>query len=123
MKKKVCIMCGKERDGLLIKEDMVLKGLRWIKRNITRNERNYTLVVCKDDFLAYKKKRDGYERKMVIYVSLGIVFLVALALVSDAKLGAIAVGLVITIFLFLLAQLSYMPAVDMPAIRQKAAKK
>jgi predicted RND superfamily exporter protein len=123
MKKKVCIMCAKEKDGLEVKSDFIINAIRWIKRNITKNEKNYTLVVCKDDFLNYKKKRESYERKMVLYVVIGIIFMIALAVVSNAKLGAIAVGLIITLFLFLLAQLSYMPAVDMPQLKVKSIKK
>jgi hypothetical protein len=115
-------MCGKEKDGLLVKDDYVINAIRWVKRNITKSEKNYTLVICKEDFLAYKKKRDSYERKMVIYVVIGIIFLIALSVVSGGKLGAIGVGFIITIFLFLLAQLSYMPAVDMPQIKAKEVK-
>ncbi len=116
-------MCGKEKNGLPVKEDVIIQSLRWVKRNITKNPKNFTLVVCKDDFLVYKKKRDSYERKMVMYVAIGIIFLAALAAVSSQRLGAVGVGLLITLFLLLLAQLSYMPAVEMPAIKEKKQKK
>jgi hypothetical protein len=114
MAKSMCIMCGKERGGLPVIDDPVLRSLRWIKRNITKNPKNFELVVCKECFLNYKKKREGYERKMIIYIVLGIIFTGALAAVADARLSAIAVGLVITLFLLLLAQFSYLPAVKMP---------
>ncbi len=123
MGKNVCIMCMKERPGLTVRGDAILSALRWIKRNVTRNPKNYTLVVCKECFLDYKKKRDSYERKMVIYAVLGIIFLAAITVVSSSKLGAIAVGLVIMLFLFLIAQLSYIPGVNMPETKAKGKPK
>lgn len=109
--KSVCIMCGKERQGLEVKEDNVIGAMRWIKRNITKNSKNYNMVVCKEDFLAYKKKRDGYERKQIMYVGLGLLFMLLLLLFASGRyLGAILYGLGITAFMYLLSLLSYMPS-------------
>ncbi len=113
-KRNMCIICGKEREGLAVRDDAVILGLRWIKRNVTRSAKNYRLVVCKDDFLKYKKGRDSYQRKQMAYVTLGVLFLAGMAFFGHGNLGAIAAGLGIAIFMFLLAQVSYMPAVDMP---------
>lgn len=115
-------MCGEEKDGLPVKDDAMIGTIRWIKRNITKSEKNYRLVVCKEDFLKYKKRRDSYERKQILYVAIGIVFLIALAVASRGSIGAIIVGLVITLFMLLLAQLSYMPAVEMPKAAQTSKK-
>jgi hypothetical protein len=123
MIKTVCIMCGNERDGLVVKDDAIIGALRWIKTNITRNAKNYRLVVCKECFLNYRKKRESYERKMIIYTIIGIIFLVSLAVVSNEKLSAVGVGLLIIILLLLLAQLSYVPAVSMPKARAESKPK
>jgi hypothetical protein len=123
MKKNACIMCGKEKDGLPVKEDWIIKSIRWVKHNITHSEKNYRLVVCKEDFLDYKKKRDSYERKQILYISIGIIFTVALTITARGALGAIGVGIIIIIFMFLLAQLSYMPGVDLPTLKKKPSKK
>lgn len=123
-KKSVCIVCGKERDGLEVKEDSMLGIMRWIKKNITKSPKNYRLVVCKDDFLAYKKKKDGYDRKQVIYVSLGILFLIILLAFSHGRfLGAFFYGAIIIVFLYLLSQLSYVPSVNMPAMATEKKNK
>ncbi len=119
-KKKVCIMCGKEKDGLDVKEDHVIAAMRWVKRNITRNPKNYHMVVCKEDFLAYKKKRDSFERKRIAYVIIGVVFTVLLLSFARGRfLGAIVYGGAVIIFMYLLSLLSYMPAVELPPEVQK----
>ena len=115
MKKTVCIICGKEKNGLQVKDDYVLETLRWIKTNITKNVKNYNLVVCKEDFLTYQKKRDGFERKEIIYGAIGVIFLIALIITSQGNIGAVFVGLAVTIGLLALAHVSYIPAVELPA--------
>ena len=35
-RKVVCIICGKEKDGIPVKIDSIIKAIRWIKTNITR---------------------------------------------------------------------------------------
>lgn len=118
--KSVCIMCGQEQDGLEVKDDSILRALRWIKTNITRSPKNYRLVVCKEDFLKYKKRKDSYDRKQIAYVALGVVFLVVLIAFANGRfLSAFFYGAIVVIFLYLLAQLSYIPAVDMPKIAQQ----
>lgn len=116
-------MCGNERPGLPVKEDRTLGALRWFKRNITKNPKNYKLVVCKECYLNYRKKRNSYERKQIIYLVIGILFLVALTLSTRGNLGAIGFGIIIMLFLLLLSQLSYVPAVEMPPIAKSAQKK
>lgn len=94
--------------------------MRWVKRNITKNPKNYRMVVCKDDFLAYKKKRDSYERKRIAYVVIGVIFTVLLLSFANGRfLGAIVYGIGIIAFMYLLSLLSYIPAVDMPAVQEK----
>jgi hypothetical protein len=119
MEKKVCIMCGQEKNGLDVKEDHVIRAMRWVKRNITKNAKNYQMVVCKDDFLKYKKKREGYERKQILYIIIGILFLVLLLIFANGRyLGAIVYGFAIIIFMYLLSLISYMPAVEMPKVQK-----
>jgi len=119
MRKNVCIICSEEKNGLEVKDDWVMDTLRWIKRRFTKNVRNYRLVVCKECFLNYKKKRERYERNQLLYIILGVLFMVTLGITTRGNLGAIGFGFVIIFFLFLLAQLSYMPEVDMPAVKKK----
>lgn len=122
MEKPACIMCGKEKNGLGVRDDFVINSIRWVKRNVTKNSREYKLVVCKECFLNYKKKRESYERKMMIYGALGVIFLAALVVATGGRLGAIGIGLVIVFFLMLLAQFSYVPAVKMPGDSERKPK-
>lgn len=115
MKENRCIICGEKRDGLEVSDDFIIEMIRWIKRNVTKNEKGYRLVVCKDDFLKYKKARDSYQRKQMFYLVLGAVFAFTLILLSGPNiLGAILYGAIIILFLYALAQISYMPALTMP---------
>ncbi|MDE1871084.1 MAG: hypothetical protein KGI06_02480 [Candidatus Micrarchaeota archaeon] len=122
MGKPACIICGKERDGLEVRDDIIIKSLRWIKKNVTKSQKNYRLVVCKDCFLSYRKRRESYERKMMIYGAIGVIFLLALLVSAGGRLGAIGVGILIIIGLLLLAQFSYMPAVKMPDAPKSSGK-
>ena len=117
-----CIICGKSLAGLEVRNDYVISSIRWFKRNVTRNEKGYRLVVCKEDFQKYYKQRKSFERKRGLYVGLGIVFAAALFLLSSFNLYSLAYGLGIIAFLYLLSLVSYIPALDIPAEGKNAAK-
>lgn len=108
--KRGCIICGKEKNGLAIKEDYVIGAMRWFKRNVTKNAKNYTIVVCKDCMLQYKKLRARHVRSRSIYVALGVIFTITLLLASRGSLAALGFGILMTLFLYLLSLVSYMPA-------------
>ncbi len=116
-----CILCGNEKPGIAIREDSILGVYRKVVhafRTVTGrgalNNRNYHLVVCRDDYQKYRKMRSSYVRKEVTYVGIGIVFTALMMIVSPSKLLALLYGLILIAFLFLLAQVSYMPALDIP---------
>jgi cytochrome b subunit of formate dehydrogenase len=118
MKKETrCIICGKELNGLEVKEDYVINAMRWFKRNVTHNEKNYRLVVCKDCYVKYKKARDSYNSKTVSYLAIGVIF-AALLIITGRSLGAVVAGIVIIILMYALSLLSYMPGLK----SEKAAK-
>ncbi len=107
-----CIICGKEVDGLEVKPDHVINAMRWFKRNITHNEKNYRLVVCKDCYVKYKKARDSYNSKTVSYILIGVIF-AALLIITGRDLGAVAAGIGIIILMYVLSLLSYMPGLKL----------
>ncbi|MCL4387559.1 hypothetical protein M1567_00175 [Candidatus Marsarchaeota archaeon] len=115
MKKETrCIICGKELNGLEVKEDNVIRAMRWFKRNVTHNEKNYRLVVCKDCYVKYKKARDSYNSKTVSYLAIGVIF-AALLIITGRSLGALAAGIAIIILMYALSLLSYMPGLKQQA--------
>lgn len=116
MAKKGCMICGKEKSGLDIQEDYVLHAMRWFKRNVTKNAKNYKIVVCKECLPQYKKLRAKFTRRRAIYTGLGIVFTATLFLVSDGKsLGIVIYGLAMTVFLYILSLAYYLPALKDPS--------
>jgi hypothetical protein len=115
-----CIICGEKRNGLEVSGDHVMAAIRWFKRNVTRNEKGYRLVVCRDCYLKYKKARDSYQRKQAGYVILGVAITLVFVAFSTNRPMALLVGCVLTAFLYLLSQLSYMPGVILP--KAKAEK-
>jgi hypothetical protein len=112
-----CIICGNEAPGLVVREDYVIGAMRWLKRNVTHNEKGYKLVVCKQCYPKYKKSRDSYVRKQVSYLVIGTVFAVLL-IGFGRSLGALAAGAIIIVLMYLLSLLSYMPSVVMPTAAQ-----
>ncbi|MCW6159724.1 MAG: hypothetical protein LVQ95_01385 [Candidatus Micrarchaeales archaeon] len=114
-----CIMCGQKKAGLRVKEDNVISLMRWFKRNVTKNEKGYTLVVCKEDYPKYYKQRKRFESRRALYVALGAVFAVFMFAVGANKPLALLYGAIIVAFFYLLSHLTYMPAVEMPAQRAR----
>ncbi len=109
MRKSYCIVCGNERDGIEIKEDHVIKAVRWFKTNITRNEVNNRLVVCKECYPKYEKARHRYQSRRIMYTALGVIFAV-LSLAVSPRLETLAVAVLVIALLYALSYLSYMPS-------------
>ena len=59
--KEYCIICGERRSGLPVEDDYVISAIRWFKANVTKNEKNNSLVVCRDCYSKYKRQRKRYE--------------------------------------------------------------
>ncbi len=107
-----CIYCGKKRDGLGIREDYVIRAVRWFNRKVLHRYHNYRLVVCRDCYLNYRKARARYLKKQATYLAIGIIFAGLLIFVSSANLFAFAYGIAIILFMYLLSLVSYVPALE-----------
>jgi hypothetical protein len=116
-----CIMCGDEREGLGVKEDLVIKAIRQFKRKVTKNEKGFRLVVCRDCYAKYDKLRSKYERRQMTYVALGLVLTITLAIVSQSVV-ALLYGLALTLLLCLLSLVGYVPALNMPVAKSDRAQ-
>lgn len=112
MAKSYCIICGKEKKGIEIEYDNVINGIRWFKRNITKNEKNNVLVVCSSCYPTYKKSRDKFESREKLYLILGMIFLILIVFISHT-IPAFIAGLVVLAFLYLLSLMNYMPKLDL----------
>ncbi|MDE1865519.1 MAG: hypothetical protein KGH94_02680 [Candidatus Micrarchaeota archaeon] len=110
MGKRACMICGKERNGEEVKEDYVIQAMRWFKENVTKNAKGYRIVVCNECMPEYRKLRSKFVRRRVMYVGLGVVFTITLAVVSGGRyLGILFYGVAITLFLYALSLVSYVP--------------
>lgn len=109
-----CIICGQERNGLEVKEDFVINGIRMFKRYITRNEKGYRLVVCRDCYPKYKKERDRMVRRQITYVAIGIVLAALLVIVARGRPSSILYGVLVVLFLYLISLINYIPSLKMP---------
>ena len=107
----VCIICGHEKPGIRIKEDNVIRSVKWIKRNVTRSEKNNTLVVCRECYPKYTKDRGKYTSRQVLYVALGIVFAIFTIVLNPAAVTVLMSIAVIALF-YLLSLLNYVPELD-----------
>jgi hypothetical protein len=107
-----CIICGQEKDGIQIKEDNVIRAMRWFNRKIMKRERNFKLVVCKDCYMKYSKARKSYQKKQVTYLVIGVLFAALLIAVSEGNIFAVVYGLVIILVMYGLSLISYVPALD-----------
>ncbi len=112
--KTFCIICGKERNGIGVKNDRVLEGIRWFKRSVTHNESGNRLVVCKECYETYKKSKKRFDSRKKLYLVLGIIFAV-LIIVVGKSVASILFGIVMVLFLYSFAFFSYVPELALGA--------
>jgi hypothetical protein len=111
LRKTYCVVCAKQRKGIEVDDDAVLESIRWIKKNITKNEKGNRIVVCRDCYSAYKASRSRYEGRQRIYVALGVLFAVLSLFISPA-LSTLGVSVGILTMMVLLSLLSYTPKIS-----------
>jgi hypothetical protein len=108
--------CGERKDGLEIQEDYVIHALRWLKRNVTKDEKGYRIVVCKDDYQKYAKARKRFEGRQKLYLALGLIFAIAVIL-AGKNIIAVFYAVVVLIFIYLFSLLTYVPALSIAPVR------
>lgn len=126
---KVCIICGKEaKGGHPVQDDFVIVGIRRIK-NALRIAKNNELVVTDECMEQYTKKRQKYERDMMMHVILGAFVFLVIALLPVFTTGfsiiAVLLGALLAILIIGLALLSHVPRVAdaKPAAAQRKRRK
>jgi hypothetical protein len=117
-----CIICGEPKNGLEVSEDWVIKTIRAFKKNVTKNEKNYRLVVCKECYPKYAKSRSGFNKRRAIYLTLGIAFGIMAVIASSFRPASFLIAIIVICVMYLLSLFSYMPALVMPVIDEKEAK-
>ena len=112
-KASYCIMCGNRRDGLPVVNDHVIEAIRLFKRKVTRNERGSRLVVCRACYPEYKKRRDKYTSRQVLYIGLGVMFMV-LSLIIAPSVPTFLIALAVLLVMYVFSLLNYTPAIEVP---------
>ena len=116
---KVCIDCQKEVSGkraVRVKEDRVIRLLRWIKRVLKVSKEN-ELYVCEEDLSKHIERRKSFEKAMLfLTVLVGIiVFLLLITIIISGRievwtvLSAIMIGVLLFLFSLLF---KYVPALE-----------
>ena len=116
MRKSYCIICGEEKKGIEVENDLVLDSLRWFKKNVTHDEKNNILVVCRDDYPKYKENRAKFEFRKKFYLGLGFVFVLLMVLLSRA-ITALLSGIGLMLLFYALSLLSYTPRLKIKAAK------
>ena len=111
---KVCIICYQEKNGAAVLDDAVITTIRRIKRKLNMAKNN-TLVVCVGCMETYWKKRQKYERDLVMHVVLAgivlIVFVLAPIFTSGFSIPAILLGVLLAALIVALSVFSHCPKV------------
>lgn len=108
-------MSGNEGVGYPVKEDIVIRSIRKIKRffGIAKNNR---LIVSEEMYEEYKKRRTKFEKTLVQYIALAVIIFIAfvgLSLLSGTlSLGTFIISIFIGAFLVLFSLTSYVPAIE-----------
>ena len=130
---KVCIICSQEvKAGRAVADDAVIRFIRRAKQSL-HIAKNNELVVCEQDLEAHRKKRQGYERNLAVYMVIAGVVLVLLVFLPIFTTGfsayAVLVGLLFAALLVLMPVItSHTPSLahaegEKPPAGKKAAGK
>lgn len=113
--KTVCVVCKKERNGLLIVDDPVIKTIRKIKARLGWLQGN-RLVVCEDDVDAALAKRARFEKYLMWCAMLALGMLLVLTFTSRAMLFGLLAGIFGGLLVMLMPVAAYYPQIDGKAL-------
>ncbi|MEM2174616.1 MAG: hypothetical protein QXI58_03205 [Candidatus Micrarchaeia archaeon] len=108
----ICIICQKEALGFPIKEDIVIRGIRKVKKTFGI-AKGTTLVVCDEHVEEGFKKRERFEKNLLTYCGIGgiigIILIIASILTGRDILGILSsiVLLIVLVGVMLLFSLAY----------------
>lgn len=90
----------------------MINSIRWFKRNVTRNEKNNRLVVCRECYPKYAAARRKFESRERLYLALGVVFAALNMIVARSSLASLLVSAAVILLMLALAFLSYVPRIS-----------
>ncbi|MCK4319617.1 hypothetical protein KAW38_03540 [Candidatus Micrarchaeota archaeon] len=124
---KVCLISKKEvKEGYPIIEDPVVQTIRKIKKRFGLLQNN-EIVVSPEHLETYKKKREAFERNLVIYSAVAIIVVVVFSTLPIILSGtfnfmAVLYSFLLGIMIVLFALMGYLPQVDTGKVIKPAGK-
>ena len=124
---KVCLISKKEvEEGYPIVEDQVVRTIRKIKKRFGLLQNN-EIVVSPEHLETYKKKREAFERNLVLYSAIAIIVVVVFSVLPIVLSGtfnfmAVLYSFLLGLMIVLFALMGYVPQVDTGGIRKPARK-
>ncbi len=114
-------MCGKERNGIEIRNDRVIDAIRWMKKTVLHKESSNRLVVCKDCYENYKKAKKRFDSRRRIYLILGIIFAL-LIIIGSVSVWGVILGIVVLGLIYAFSFFSYIPSLAIDVKSEKSSK-
>jgi hypothetical protein len=120
---KACIVCYKEvAAGHPVEDDAILRAMRKVKQHF-KVAKNNELVVEESCMDGYRKKREKFEKDLVMHVVLAavvlIVFIVMPIFSGGFSIWVLLAGIMLAAILIGLSVLSYCPKVKGLETRQQ----
>jgi len=127
---KVCIVDREEKNGIPIKDDVVINAIRTVKKRLKISSGN-ELVVCPAHLEEAKKRRERFERSLMTSAGIGAVLGVILVLLAifnpnRSLISILQAILFLFVLVFIMAALSlyqYFPAVKEGRGKEKSVPK
>lgn len=112
---KVCIVCEKEMEGFRVEDDAVIHTIRGIKQKLNVAKNN-ELVVCENCLPEHKKKREKFEKNLVMHVVIAAVVLIIFFFVSvfspsGISLSGIFLGIVLAVLIVGMSVFNHWPKI------------
>jgi len=113
---KVCIICEQVvTHGKRVEDDIVIQGIRRAKQAL-HIAKNNELMVCDNCVDAYAKKREKYEKNLVMHVIIASLVLLAFILLplftSGFSLWSLVLGALLAVLIMALSTFSHTPRVE-----------
>ncbi|MCX8197596.1 MAG: hypothetical protein N3F07_00140 [Candidatus Micrarchaeota archaeon] len=123
---KVCIICEKEAaQGLVVEDDAVIIAIRKVK-NMLGVAKNNQLMVCDLCAESYKRKRESYERNIVIHTIIAALVLLAFILLplftSGFSIWSLVMGVVLAGVIMGFSLFSHVPKASQKKNEEPPAK-
>ncbi len=124
---KVCIISGERvQKGYPVADDFVIRSIRSVKKRLGIAKNN-TLVVSHEKLEEYRKKREKYEKDLVMHIVLAgfvlVLFVLLPIFTTGFSITALLLGIVLAAMIVGLSVFSHCPRIEAKGIGKKKRKR